>query len=257
MTPNPFDNDLSGFAEALRAGKTSAETVTRACLERIEQLNPALDAFQQVGAERAIEQARAIDGLLASGTDLGALMGVPIAVKDIIAVEGFPTTNGSRYPSESLTGPEGELIKRLKRAGCVILGKTKTVEFALGATGVNEARGTPWNAWDAENHRIPGGSSSGSAVATAAGLCGFALGTDTGGSVRIPACYNGLFGHKTSMGLWPTNGIFPLSATLDSAGPLCRTAADAILIHEQLTGEAVPPVQLTGLRFGLPAPVFF
>ncbi|OED41245.1 amidase [Chromatiales bacterium (ex Bugula neritina AB1)] len=257
MTPHPFENDLSGFARDLRSGTTTSEAATRACLERIAVLDSALQAFQALDAERAVQQAQAVDALLASGSDLGPLMGIPVAIKDIVAVEGFATTNGSLYPSEALTGPEGALVKRLKKAGCVILGKTKTVEFALGATGVNEARGTPWNVWDAETHRIPGGSSSGSAVATAAGLCGFAVGTDTGGSVRIPACYNGLFGHKTSMGLWPTDGIFPLSSTLDSAGPLCRTATDAILIHEQLTGETVPPANLNGLRFGLPAPVFF
>lgn len=257
MTTHPFQHGLSGFAADLRAGTTSAEIATRFCLERIVALNPKLQAFQVVDSERALQQARAVDGLLASGTDLGPLMGVPVAIKDIVAVDGFTTTNGSLFPSESITGPEGRMVKKLKQSGCVILGKTKTVEFALGATGVNEARGTPWNAWDAETHRIPGGSSSGSAVATAAGMCGFAIGTDTGGSVRIPACYNGLFGHKTSVGLWPTDGIFPLSSTLDSAGPLCRTAEDAIVVHQQMTDEAVPAATLAGLRFGLPTPVFF
>src|SRR3546814_99103 len=186
-----------------------------ACLARIAALNHRLQAFQVVDADRARQAARAVDELLAAGTDLGPLMGVPIAVKDIIAVEGLPTSNGSKLPSEHLTGPEGPLVGQLKAAGCVILGKTRTVEFALGATGVNEARGTPWNPWDATVHRFPGGSSSGSAVAVAAGLFGFALGTDTGGSIRIPARFCGLFGHTTTIGLWQTAGAFPLSPTSD------------------------------------------
>lgn len=258
LPPDPFEQGLAAYAEDLRAGETTAVATTEACLARIEALNPRLDAFQLVDGERALSAARAIDALLASGTDLGPLMGVPIGVKDIIAVEGLPTTNGSLHPSEDLTGPEGTIVHRLKAAGCIVLGKTKTVEYALGATGVNEARGTPWNPWDPHSHRIPGGSSSGSAVATASGLCGFALGTDTGGSVRIPACFNGLFGHKTTVGLWPTDGVFPLSPTLDSIGPLTRNAGDAALVHAVITGEHVPlPARLDGLRFGRPTSFFF
>ena len=191
LPADPFASGIAAFAEDLRAGRTSSVAATEACLERIAALNPKLDAFQLVDGTRARAAAAAIDALLAAGTDLGPLMGVPIGVKDIIAVEGLPTTNGSLYQTAHLNGPEGTIVQRLKEAGCVILGKTKTVEFALGATGVNEARGTPWNPWDSSIQRIPGGSSSGSAVATAAGLCAFALGTDTGGSVRIPACFTG------------------------------------------------------------------
>lgn len=258
LPPDPFANGLAAFGEDLRGGRITAAAATEACLARIAALDPKLGAFQLVDAERARRAAAAVDGLLAGGTDLGPLMGVTLAVKDIIAVEGLPTTNGSLWPSEHLTGPEGPLIKRLKAAGCVILGKTKTVEFALGATGVNEARGTPWNPWDAGTHRIPGGSSSGSAVAVAAGLAGFALGTDTGGSIRIPASFTGLFGHKTTVGRWSTSGVFPLSPTLDSIGPLCRTAGDAVLIHTVVTGEVVPaPLRLEGLRLGRPTDFFF
>ena len=187
-------------------------------------------------------------------------MGVTVAVKDIIAVDGLPTTNGSNYAPEHLQLSEGTLIQQLRAAGCVLIGKTKTVEFALGATGINESRGTPWNPWDADHHRIPGGSSSGSAVAVAAGLCGFALGSDTGGSIRIPACYNGLTGLKTTVGLWPTDGVFPLCATFDSVGPLCRSAEDAQLIHCVVTGqptESIPAAPaIKGLRFGIPKQYF-
>lgn len=258
LPPDPFESGIVPFAMDLRGGRITAVEATEACLARIAALNHRLQAFQLVDAERARQAARAVDGLLAAGTDLGPLMGVPLAVKDIIAVDGLPTSNGSKWPSEDLTGPEGPLVKQLKAAGCVILGKTKTVEFALGATGVNEARGTPWNPWDASVHRFPGGSSSGSAVAVAAGLCGFALGTDTGGSIRIPASFCGLFGHKTTVGLWPTSGVFPLSPTLDSIGPLCRSAGDAALIHAVVTGQPTPmPMRLAGLRLGRPRDLFF
>lgn len=254
----PFNCGIAEFAESVRNGETNFESATQYCLSRIETFNPSLQAFQHVDAEGALATARALDGLLASGIDLGPLMGVPIGVKDIITVAGMPVTNGSLHPTGHLNGPEGQLLQTLRRNGIVILGKTKTVEFALGATGVNEARGTPWNPWDMQQHRIPGGSSSGSAVATAADLCAFAIGTDTGGSVRIPACYNGLFGHKTTVGLWPADGVFSLSATLDSIGPICRSAADAALIHATLfTAKKKAAISLNGLTLAKPRDVFF
>lgn len=256
---DPFEKGgIAGFAEDLRAGRTSSEAVTVACLERIDALDGKIGAFQHVAAESALHTAQAMDGLLRAGTDLGPLMGVPMAVKDIYAVDGMPTTNGSLIESADITGPEGTYVQTLKCGGVVILGKTKTVEFALGATGVNEARGTPWNPWDLETHRFPGGSSSGSAAATAAGMCAFALGSDTGGSIRIPAALCGLFGLKTSVGLIPTDGVFPLSPTLDSLGPLCRTAADAALVHGVTSGIPMPQPAVPGaLRLGVPRDFFF
>ena len=252
------DGGIAGYAQDLRAGRTTAAATTRAYLDRIEALNPKLDAYQHVAAEQAMAAAAAIDQLLAAGTDLGPLMGVPVGIKDIYAVDGMPTTNGSLYDASHITGPEGRFVHHLKQSGCIILGKTKTVEYALGATGVNEARGTPWNPWDLETHRMPGGSSSGSGVATAAGLCAFAMGSDTGGSVRIPACFNGVFGHKTTIGLLPTDGVFPLSPTLDTVGPLTRSAADAAIIHAIVTGEDIPSAApLAGLRLGRPTSFFF
>ena len=258
VAPDPLqDCQITGFARDLRAGKTTATAVTRAFLDRIEALDDRLGSYQHVAPEQALAAAQAIDGLVAAGTDLGPLMGVPVAVKDIYAVEGMPLTNGSLYDASHITGPEGPYVRRLRSAGCVILGKTRTVEFALGANGVNEARGTPWNPWDMQVHRAPGGSSSGSGVATAAGLCAFAIGSDTGGSVRIPACFNGIFGHKTTIGLYPTDGVFPLSPTLDTIGPLTRSARDAALVHTAMTGEPVPdPRPLAGIRLGLPTGYF-
>ena len=137
MTILPDDPLGSGgiavFAEALRAGKTSAKKAVRAYLDRIEALEPKLNAYQFVAYEQAEEAAEAIDKLLASGIDLGPLMGVPIAIKDIYAVENMPTTNGSLYDASEITGPEGRYVTALKQSGCIILGKTKTVEYALGA----------------------------------------------------------------------------------------------------------------------------
>ena len=253
LSPNPFATGIESVARDVRLGKTTFLEITDICLQRIEALDSGLQAFELVCAERARAVADGFDRLLSAGTDLGPLMGMPVAIKDIIAVDGLPTTNGSLYQPPHLSVPQGAMVDRLLRLGCVVIGKTKTVEFALGATGVNRAKGTPWNAWDSNEHRIPGGSSSGSAVATAAGLCAFAIGTDTGGSVRIPACFNGLFGHKTTVGLWPTDGIFALSPTLDSVGPICRYAADASLIHREFTGASVPPkLSVAGARLGIP-----
>src|ERR671912_522721 len=136
---------LSDFARRFRSGEISSEEVTRTYLSRIEVLDPRLGAFQHVAAEQALETARAIDSLYSAGTDLGPLMGVPLAVKDLFVVEGMPTTAGSKMNIDDIAGPEGPLVKSLRQAGCVILGKTKTVEFALGITGVSSAQGTPIN----------------------------------------------------------------------------------------------------------------
>lgn len=253
LQPDPFVSGIDSVARDVRRGQTTFLELTDKCLQRIDALDAGLQAFEVVCADRARSAADGFDRLLASGTDLGPLMGIPVAIKDIIAVSGLPTTNGSMYQPDHLDVAQGTMVDRLLKLGCVIIGKTKTVEFALGATGINHARGTPWNTWDSQQHRIPGGSSSGSAVATAAGLCAFGIGTDTGGSIRIPACFNGLFGHKTTIGLWPTDGIFALSPTLDSVGPICRSAADASLIHEQFLGASVKPKpSVAGLRLGVP-----
>jgi aspartyl-tRNA(Asn)/glutamyl-tRNA(Gln) amidotransferase subunit A len=258
LTEDPLKGiDIASFGASLRRGETTSEDATRAYLSRIGTLDKKLESYQYIAEEYAIETARAMDALFAAGKDLGPLMGVPIAIKDIYTVEGMPTTNGSLIETNHITGPEGKFVKELKQAGCVILGKTRTVEFALGVTGINEARGTPWNPWDLSNKRIPGGSSSGSAVATSAGLCMFAMGSDTGGSIRIPACFNGLFGLKTTIGLWPTDGVFPLSPTLDTIGPICRNARDAALIFSTINNEPVTAADLNGLRIGRPSNYFF
>ncbi len=259
LPADPFEpGGIALFGKRLRGGEITAEAATRAYLARIAVLDDRLGAYQYVAAEQAVAAARALDGLLAAGTDLGPLMGVPVAIKDLFAVDGMPTTAGSNIDVGDLIGAEGRFVKALKRAGCVILGKTKTVEFALGTTGISKPRGTPWNPWDAATQRIPGGSSSGPGVATAAGLCAFAIGTDTGGSVRLPAHFCGTFGLKTTAGLWPTDGVFPLARDLDSIGPLTRSAADAAIVFAVLTGQPTPTASpVRGLRLGKPVHYFY
>lgn len=249
---------LHEFAQRFRNGEISSEQATRTYLSRIEVLDPSLGAFQHVAAEQALKTACAIDMLFAAGTDLGPLMGVPVAVKDLFVVDGMPTTAGSKMNVDDIAGEEGPLVRSLRQAGCVILGKTKTVEFALGITGVSSAQGTPVNPWDAQTPRLPGGSSSGSGVAVAAGLCAFAIGSDTGGSVRVPAAFNGIFGFKPTPGFFSADGAFPLAPHLDTPGLLTRTARDTALAIAALTGKPEArafPIEV--LRLGVPQEYFF
>ena len=251
-----FAAGIASWAERVRAGKLSFRDTAEWCLKRIDD-NASLDAFEHIDAESALASAAALDQLRQHGSDLGPLMGLPVGIKDIMEVDGTPTTFGSNADTGDLLKGEGAVVAQMRSFGALIIGKTRTVEFALGATGVNESRGTPWNPVDRQTHRIPGGSSSGSAVATSAGLLGMALGSDTGGSIRIPACFTGIVGHKTSVGLWPLDGILELSPTLDSVGPLCRTVDDAALIHTLMTGEPVHDRQdVKGLRIGIVEDLF-
>ncbi len=230
----------------------TCKEVTSIYFERIKILNPHLHAYIYTDEKKGLIWADGIDKLFSCGVDLGPLMGIPVAIKDICSVHHMPTTNGSQIDSDDITGPEGNLVKRLKSLGCVILGKTHTVEFALGATGLNKYKGTPKNPWDENIHRMPGGSSSGSAVAVASGLAAFAIGTDTGGSVRIPASLNGIVGLKTTKKRWPTDGIFPLSPTLDTPGPIARNVKDTKLIFDTYNGttEDQKAFKLENINFG-------
>jgi aspartyl-tRNA(Asn)/glutamyl-tRNA(Gln) amidotransferase subunit A len=249
---------ISDYGRRLRRGETTIEATTKAYLDRIAALDGHLGAFEYVAAEQALACARALDQLLASGTDLGPLMGVPVGIKDLVAVEGMPITGGSRLDVTDLAGPEGSFVKRMRAAGCVILGKTKTVEFAFGAVGTNASRGTPWNPVDSKVHRIPGGSSNGSAVAVGAGLCAFAVGSDTGGSVRLPAALCGIVGLKTSEGRWPCDGVLALSPTLDTIGLLTRSVEDASVAFGVLDGQKPAPALMDApLRFALPRKYYY
>ncbi|MDP7668550.1 MAG: amidase [Rhodospirillales bacterium] len=250
---------IAGFGEALRRRHLTAERATETYLARIRALDPVLGAFEYVDGVGALAAARAVDRLLDAGHEPGPLAGVPVALKDVFAARGTPCRAGSNLAVENLIGGEGSFVARLRRAGCVIVGKTKTNEFALGTwAGLNPHRGTPWNPWDARVHRAPGGSSSGSAVAVAAGMCAFAIGTDTAGSVRAPAAFSGVFGLKPTAGHWPIDGMFVHSPTLDSIGLLAASAADTALVFAALSGTPVPArARAGGLRLGIPANHFF
>jgi len=245
-------SNIQEIGKKLRNGSITCFELTTIYYRRINILNSYLHAYIHLDENLALSWAEGIDKLFKSGVDLGPLMGIPVAIKDICSVEGMPTTNGSQIISDDITGPEGSLVKRLKSLGCVILGKTHTVEFALGATGLNKYKGTPWNPWDSKTHRMPGGSSSGSAVAVASGLAAFAIGTDTGGSVRIPAALNGIIGLKTTKNRWPTDGIFPLSPTLDTPGPIARNVKDTYLIFNTYNSINNPKksLDIKNLSFG-------
>ena len=219
----------------LRSGETSAEALVRHALDRIEALDPKLNAFRLVCEERAVASARAADTQLRAGVDLGPLHGIPYAAKDLYDVAGLPTSAGCRLLEECIAESDATVIHRLSRAGMVLLGKTNTVQFAYGGAGVNHDHGTPHNPWHPIHH-LPGGSSSGSGVAVGAGIAPMALGSDTGGSVRIPAAFCSTTGLKTTVGRVSRAGVYPLSATLDSVGPLTRGVEDAALVYQAMHG---------------------
>ena len=258
LPPDPLATiSFAQFARNLRSGQLSAHSLVEIYLERISQLNPKLDAVSELDAERALVVAKGIDLLLQAGQDPGPLAGLPILVKDLYQVNGLTITAGSRMNIQDLTPrEEGPVILALRRAGCIILGKTRTTEFAMG--GFNLTHPVPWNPCDSEVKRMTGGSSHGSAVAMAAGLCAFSLGTDTGGSVRQPAAFTGTVGFKASPGYWPTEGVFPMSPGLDSLGIFTKNAEDASWVVSNLpfeSNEATSQVNLppTSITLGLPS----
>lgn len=247
----PQGFDLAAFGAALRKGDFTAAEYAQRALDRIDELDPKLAAFTCVGREAALEQARRVDADLAAGKDRGPLMGVPVAAKDLFTVDGLPTHAGSRMDVADLVPPEGPFIGALRRAGCVILGKTTTTEFALG--GYNLTHRLPWNPCDPRIPRMTSGSSHGSAVAMAAGLAGFTLGSDTGGSVRVPAALCGVVGYKSTHEYWPCEGVFPLSPDLDSVGIFANSAMDAARVEAALAGREVGAVPgVDRLTFALP-----
>lgn len=230
------DMTLTELGQGLAEKSLSSREIVESYLERIARGNDRLNAFVAVYAEEALKLASAADQARAAGLPQGPLAGLPIGLKDLIEIEGRITTAGSKAWKDRRSRTTATVVERLLAAGMIPLGKTHTVELAFGGWGTNTTMGTPWNPWDLGTHRVPGGSSSGSGVAVASGLAPAALGTDTGGSVRIPAAVNGLIGLKTTVGRVSTHGIVPLSPTLDSVGPMTRSIADAALLLDALAG---------------------
>jgi aspartyl-tRNA(Asn)/glutamyl-tRNA(Gln) amidotransferase subunit A len=268
---DPTELTLKAASELLRRRVVSPVDLTRACLERIDRYNGVLNAFITVTRERALAAAREMEAEQRRGTWRGPLHGIPIAVKDNIDTAGIPTTAASELFKDRVPDSDAEVVRRLKNAGAVILGKTNLHEFAYGGSSSISYFGPVHNPWALD--RVPGGSSGGSAAATAAGLCFGSLGTDTAGSVRIPACYCGIVGFKPTYGRVSNRGVIPLSWTLDHVGPLCRTVEDAALMlgviagyddQDPTTAEASVPdynrsirMPVSRLRLGIARKVFF
>lgn len=227
------------LAARLRAGSVTSVELTQAALDSIERLNPILNAFVQVDACVALAQARKADALLAQGLDLGPLHGMPVAVKDNIDTFDYITTYGSAHFEGFQPDRDALCVQRVREAGAVIIGKTLTHEFAYGPTGDRSLQGAARNPWDARC--ITGGSSAGSAAAVASGMVPLALGTDTGGSIRIPSALCGTVGFKPSFACVPVDGVFPLSSSLDHVGPIANHVEDARLLFEVLAGRAGTP----------------
>jgi len=226
---------ITDMAAALRSGAVTPVALAEAFLARIEALNEPLHAFIAVTADRTFAEARATEAQMRAGLDLGLLHGIPYAAKDLFDVRGVATTAGTHLLADNIAKQDCVAVRRLAMAGMTLLGKTHTVQFAFGGIGINHDQGTPRNPWSSI-HMAPGGSSSGSAVAVAAGLTPLALGTDTGGSIRAPAALCGTVGLKTTVGRISRAGVYPLSWTFDSVGPLTRGVEDAAIVYQALRG---------------------
>lgn len=226
----------TALARRIHQGEVSARAVTDRYLERIARYDEKLHAYIALYADDARMAADAADLAIKAGHTVGPFHGVPIALKDIIEIAGRVTTGGSKPWADRVSPVTATLAQRLMAAGMIVLGKTHTVEFAMGGWGTNHHMGTPWNPWDLETPRTPGGSSAGSGVAVAAGLAPWAIGTDTGGSVRLPSAWCGLAGLKTTIGRISVHGVLPLAHSLDTPGPMCRTVEDAAHLYSLLAG---------------------
>jgi aspartyl-tRNA(Asn)/glutamyl-tRNA(Gln) amidotransferase subunit A len=253
-------------ARAIRAGELSAVELTRAYLARIAALDGQLGAYLAVDEPGALAAATRVDEAIARGEDPGPLAGVPVGLKDVFVTEGLATTAGSRILEGWLPPYDGTAVAQLRAAGAIILGKLNCDEFAMGSSNENSAYRPCRNPWDLA--RTPGGSSGGSAAAVAAGLCSFALGTDTGGSIRQPAAMCGVVGIKPTYGRVSRWGVVAYASSLDQVGPLTRSVADAALVLEAICGHdprdatsvvepapslaAAPTAGVDGLTIGIP-----
>ena len=248
---------LPELAHDLAAGKTTSEALTRGCLEKInDPAGEGARAFIKVYAEAALAAARASDVARAAGQIPSPLAGIPISVKDLFDVGGEITRAGSIVLNNAAPATvDAPAIARLKAAGAIVIGRTNMTEFAYGANGINQHYGTPLNGWDRANKRIPGGSTSGGAVSVTDGMAAATIGSDTGGSVRIPSALCGITGFKPTQQRVPLAGAFPLSFTRDSIGPLGNSVACCAWLDAVMAGAPITipeAVELKGLRFGVP-----
>ncbi|MDA3644063.1 amidase [Saccharopolyspora indica] len=255
----PHELTLAAAANEIRERRLSPVELVESVLERIDQVEPHVGAYVTVTADQARGTAREAEREVARGGHRGPLHGIPAGLKDLIDVAGTPTTASSQVRADHRAAADSTVAARLRAAGAVLTGKTHTHEFAYGLTTPQTS-----NAWDRD--RVAGGSSGGSAVAVAAGAATFALGTDTGGSIRVPAALNGVVGLKPTYGLVPRHGVTSLSWSLDHVGPITRTVEDAALVLAALTGHAAldafavdhrPEPDLTDVRVGVPGNYYF
>lgn len=230
------------------AGQVTSRSLVDAYLARIDAHGARLHAFVATYADEARRAADAADQAIAAGYRLGPFHGIPVVLKDNIDMAGRVTTGGSRHWEHRVSGTTAHLVDRLIAAGLIILGKTHSVEFAMGSFGTNQYMGTPRNPWDSREHRAPGGSSSGTGVAVAAALSPWGVGTDTGGSVRIPASWCGVTALKPTVGRVSTHGVIALANTLDTPGPMCRDVEDCAILYDLMRDTGGP---LEGVMAGL------
>jgi aspartyl-tRNA(Asn)/glutamyl-tRNA(Gln) amidotransferase subunit A len=262
---------LAELAPLLRSGKLSPVELVQTSLNRIEQLEPTLNAFLDVWDESAMKAARIAEKEISSGNYKGPMHGIPVGLKDLVDYAGTPTTGGSKVLAGNIAETDATVVTKLRESGAIFMGKLNLVEFAFGTTGLNAHTGAVKNPWDTE--RITAGSSSGSGAAVAAGMVPVALGTDTGGSIRMPASLCGIAGLKPTYGRVSRAGVLDLSWSMDHVGPMTRTTEDCALMMNVLAGhdprdpasssEHVPDFSanlnkgLEGIRIGVPADYFF
>lgn len=246
---------LRDASAAVKAGGVSPVELTQACLDRIARLDGAYNAFVAVYEQSARRDAEALTKELDQGNWRGPLHGIPTAIKDLIDVGGEVTTAASALFADHVAKDDAEVVRRLKQAGAVILGKTNLHEFAYGGSGMISHFGVTRNPVDPQY--ITGGSSSGSAAAVAARFCFAAIGTDTAGSIRLPAAYCGVVGLKPMYGRVSVEGVVPLSWSYDHVGPIARTVDDAAVVLRAISDVELPEVQGSGLRFGVARKFFF
>jgi aspartyl-tRNA(Asn)/glutamyl-tRNA(Gln) amidotransferase subunit A len=245
LVTDPADLDIEQAARTIAGGELSPFELTDACLGRIEEHEPMIKAFVTVDGERARDQARRLTDELSGSGPRSALHGIPIGIKDLVDVEGLPTTASSRVLEGNIASSDAPVVAALRSAGAVIVGKTNTQEFAYGV--VSAPTRNPW-----DTSHIPGGSSGGTAAAISTGMTLAGIGTDTAGSIRIPSSLCGISGLKPRPDVIPVDGIIPLAPSLDACGPMARSVADLRIMFETLDGELGSAPEARGLRLAVP-----